>query len=182
MTEINCNDPAADVIAAYSQGMREAFDPAGSCPPVSGSTDVRFVAGESVTLDPFDKWHKTKGKCAAPMLWVRLARRYRTKPGSFPAPMLDNGGRCDALPEVIALEIGVARCSVVLNDRSTWDDYEREAQQSLDDSWRIKLALCKGAGYARAGHPERLTASDVINPAGPDGGVIAWISTAYIQL
>lgn len=174
-------DPAVDVIVAYSSAMREAFSPEGRCPPVAGSNDVRFVAGEGPALVAFDVHTRRGNKCAEPFLWVRLARRFRTdKSRAFIQPVLDTNANCGAAPRVVAIEVGVARCSVAVNERASWDDYEREAQQALDDSWRLELAMCRAQSKLQALHHD--VATDVINPAGPDGGVIAWVANAYVRL
>ena len=182
MTTPNCpTDPAVDIVVAYTAAMREAFSPDGRCPPTAGSNDVRFLAGEGPALVAFDVHTRGHGKCKEPMLWVRLARRYRTAAASNSfTPVLDNGTKCDSLPRVFAIEVGVARCSVATDERSGWDKYEYEAQQQLDDSWRLELALCRAAGKLRALRHE--VATDVLNPVGPDGGLVAWIGTAYIRI
>ena len=179
---IDCpTDPAVDIVVAYTAAMREAFTPSSSCPPAAGSDDVRFIAGEGPALVAFDVHTRGNGKCKQPFLWVRLARRYRTgKDADLIQPVLDNGERCDSLPRVVAIEVGVARCSVAVDERAGWDKYEYEAQQSMDDSWRLELALCRAAGKLRAVRHE--VATDVLNPVGPDGGLIGWIGTAYIRI
>ena len=174
-------DPAVAIINAYSSAMREAFTPNSACPPTAGSDNVRFLAGEGPALVAFDVHTRKNGKCKEPFLWVRLARRYRTDPGRpGMGPVLDNGDKCNTLPRVFAVEVGVARCSVAVNENAGWDKYEYEAQQQLDDSWRLELALCRAASKLRERRHE--VATDVLNPVGPDGGLVAWIGTAYIKL
>lgn len=175
------SDPALDVVNAYSLAMREAFSPDGRCPPpTGGSNDVRFLAGEGPALVAFDL-HTRNGQCKEPFLWVRVARRYRTDKARITlTPVLDTGAHCGALPRVVAIEVGVARCSVAVNEKARWDDYEMEAQRGLDDSWRLELALCRAASRLRVTRNE--VASDVINPVGPDGGIVAWVATAYVRI
>lgn len=61
----------------------------------------------------------------------------------------------------------------------SWDDYAAEAEVSLDDSWRIELALCRAATLVRAlGYS---AGSGEVAPYGPDGGVVAWTGEAYVQ-
>lgn len=169
-------DPAEAVVNAFITALLQVYDPESECPALGGgTTDVRFFAGDGPALATFDA-HTSSGKnCGVPFVWVRVARRYRTK--NFPAPVLDEDPACGTR-KVLAIEVGVARCAVV-ELQPTWAKYAAEAEVSLDDSWRIEGALCVAGGILRkAGHT---VAVDTINPYGPEGGIIAWFANAYID-
>lgn len=175
MTEPVCVDPASAIVSAYMTALAEAFDPASACPPDGGgSTTVRFFGGDAIPMAAWNA-HTSGGEdCGAPFLWVRVIRRFRSS--VFPAQEIsvDSCG----LPRVIALEIGVGRCAVV-DVSPTWDEYAREAEVSLDDSWRIELALCRASGVVRSlGYS---AGTGEVSPFGPDGGVTAWMGEAYVQ-
>lgn len=176
-------DPAIDVVNAFITAMLAAFRPDDAVqPPLGGgSTNVRFFAGEGPALAAFD-FHtgKSGGNCKEPFLWVRAARRYRYRPGAFPAPIVDTADKCANSPQAIMVEVGVGRCSVAAKERPTWDEYAAEAEVMLDDSWRIGLVLCMAADALRT--PKRQVGIDTTNPYGPEGGIVAWVGSAYVQL
>ena len=61
----------------------------------------------------------------------------------------------------------------------SWEDYATEAEISLDDSWRIELALCRAAALIRGiGYSAGI---GEVSPYGPEGGVVAWMGEAYVQ-
>lgn len=172
-------DPALEVVAAYLAALRMAFNPDDSIAPPSygGTKDVRFFAGDAPALAAFEAHAGGGGEnCGEPFVWVRLMRRYRSK--VFPAAVLDMEPGCGTM-RVVAVEVGVGRCAVV-DMQPTWDQYDSEADRSLEDSYRIELALCVAARQLRDN--EHRVATDTINPYGPEGGVIAWIGTAYVDL
>lgn len=171
-------DPALAVVAAYLDAMRKAFNPndAEFPPTGGGTTNVRFFAGDGPALAAFEA-HAEGTDCAEPFVWVRVMRRYRSK--VFPSPVLDQEQGCGTA-RVVAIEVGVARCSVTVQETPTWEAYDAEADMSLEDSYRVEIALCLAATALRgAGHS---VATDIINPYGPEGGVIAWVGTAYADL
>ncbi|URM86120.1 hypothetical protein SEA_BIGGITYBASS_20 [Gordonia phage BiggityBass] len=174
-----CADPVDAVIAAFTRALRDAFQPDSECPPMGGgSTDVRLFAGDGIPLAAWNA-HADGDDCASPFLWVRLIRRYRTQ--QFPTPVIDTSP-CTA-PRAVAVEVGVGRCAVV--DRSpSWEDYDREAQTSIDDGWRIELTLCRARTLITQVRPPLASAygSDVIVPYGPEGGVVAMTGIAYVQI
>ena len=176
MTEPICTDPASEIVTAYTTALTEAFDPASSCPPLGGTAPavVRFFGGDGIPMAAWNA-HTSGGEdCDVPFLWVRVIRRYRT--AKFPEQNI--GIDSCSLPRVMALEIGVGRCATTDLD-PTWDDYADEAEISLDDSWRIELALCRGAALVRGlGYS---AGSGSVEPYGPDGGVVAWTGEAYAQ-
>lgn len=175
MTSPECPDidPASAIINTITRSLRGGFTPDSVCPPPGGgSTDIRFFAGDGAPLAAWDA-HASGQGCDDPFLWVRAMRRYRSK--VFPTPVLD-GSPCE-LPKVIVIEIGVGRCAVV-DAEPTWDDYAREAEISLDDSWRIERVLCHASGILqRDGY---LVSTDTIAPYGPEGGIIAWTGVVYV--
>lgn len=166
-------DPVTEIVTAYLQAMAEAFDPASSNPPVVGTTTVRFFGGDGIPMAAWEA-HASGTGCAEPFLWVRIVRRYRTE--LFPAPAIDTNS-C-GLPRVMEFEIGVGRCAVV-DLEPAWEDYAAEAAISLDDSWRIELALCRvGSLIRRLGYTVGI---GEIAPFGPEGGVVAWTGVSYVQ-
>lgn len=175
MNDNVCVDPASEIISAYAAALAEVFDPDSSCPPDGGgSTTVRFFGGDGIPMAAWNAHTSGGEQCDAPFLWVRVMRRFRS--AEFPAQTI--GIDSCSLPRVIALEIGVGRCATVDLDPS-WEDYAAEAEISLDDSWRIELALCRAAALVRrigysAGTGE-------VSPYGPEGGVVAWMGEAYVQ-
>lgn len=172
-------DPADAVVNAIMRAMAAVFDPTSPQPPIGGgSTDVRLFAGDGIPLAAWNAHADGEG-CDNPFLWVRLVRRYRSQ--AFPAPVID-ANPCK-LPRVVAVEVGVGRCAVVETSPS-WEDYEHEAQVSIDDGWRIELALCHASALITKVSPPLGTAfaTDTITPYGPEGGVVAMTGIAYVQL
>lgn len=175
-------DPAIEVVNAYITAMKQAFNPKDvNQPPLGGgSENVRFFAGEGPALAAFDAHTSGGSKCKEPFLWVRLARRYFYRPGQFPAPIVLVDEACYKGLRAVAIEVGVGRCSVAVKEKPSWTEYAHEAEVSMDDSWRIGLALCMAADALRS--TKRNVGTDSINPYGPDGGIIAQVGTAYSQL
>ena len=170
-------DPADEVVRQFVRAMREAFSADSEFPPVGGGSDVvRFFGGDGIPLAAWNA-HSADTDCSGPFLWVRLTRRYRSE--QFPAPTT-TGKNC-AAPRVLAIEIGVGRCAVV-DMEPTWEQYDLEAQISVDDSWRLELALCRAATFLTNSNVSPSVATDSIVPYGPEGGVIAWLASAYVQI
>ena len=172
---MTCTDPASEIVTAYMGALADLFNPATDCPPIGGGgTTVRFFGGDAIPMAAWEA-HTSGGEdCDIPFLWVRVIRRFRTS--MFPSP--DVSIESCALPRVIALEIGVGRCAVI-DAEPSWSDYTREAEISLDDSWRIELALCRASSAVRSlGYS---AGSGEVAPYGPDGGVVAWMGEAYVQ-
>jgi hypothetical protein len=166
------------VIGHLRCAMQQAFTGGSDNPPLGGgSEDVRLFAGDAIPLAAWDA-HAEGCGCNVPFLWIRLARRYRST--SFPTPTVAPNP-CGA-PVVVALEVGVGRCAIV-DPEPSWEQYEDEALVSFDDSWRIELALCQASSLIAA-DPDCATntATDLVVPFGPEGGVIAWLGTLYVQL
>ncbi|AER48647.1 hypothetical protein SEA_BOYLE_25 [Mycobacterium phage Boyle] len=176
-------DPAISAVNAFVAALKLAFSPDDKVqPPLGGGTkNVRFFAGDGPALAAFDAHVGVSGdNCAEPFAWVRLARRYYFRPGAFPAPVVDTSEKCADTMAAAAIEIGVARCTVTAQATPTFEQYAHEAEVSLDDSWRISLALCTAAKMLRT--PKRNVGLDTITPYGPEGGVIAWVGQAFVQL
>ena len=169
------SDPAGEIVTAYTQALAEAFDPASVNPPIGGGgTEVRFFGGDAIPMAAWDAHTNGGEDCDTPFLWVRVIRRYRSSVFPTQDVSVDSCG----LPRVIALEVGVGRCATVEVNPS-WQEYAVEAEISLDDSWRIELALCRAAALVRGlGYS---AGSGEVAPYGPDGGVVAWTGEAYVQ-
>jgi hypothetical protein len=170
------NDEASNVVNTFIAGMLAAFNPSDAVmPPLGGgSLTVRFLAGDVVAMELFDA-HTDQAGCDEPFLWVRVSRRFRTT--SFPSP--ETGPAACPLPRVITVEIGVGRCAK-LSAEVNWTDIESEAEISLDDSWRIELALCHIITAFK--EQNRLISVAEIVPIGPEGGVLGWAATANVIL
>lgn len=173
MSVPECADPAAEVVLTLTAVLREAFDPDGPCgaPEGGGTTVVRFFASDGGVI-----WD---AKCAQPHVWVRVDRRYRSRVGEFPRAFVGDDPCGSGVLRVLAVEVGVARCSSA-DAAPKWDKLEREAQVSLDDSWRIESALC--GAVKRLRRADRAVATDTVAPVGPEGGLIAWTGMVYVQL
>lgn len=180
---MNPHDPASDLVDEFTKAMKAAFNPNDAVQPPDGggSTDVRFFASDGAL--PTSVWDPegglTTGCKSGPLLWVRVDRRYRVKLGQFPSAYVGEKSCVDEdVRRAIAVEVGVARCAD-MSATPKWSVLEREAEVSLDDSWRVELALCMASTALTAnGHP---VATDVIAPLGPEGGLIAWTGMAYVQ-
>lgn len=171
-------DPVSCVINAAICAVREAFSPESPLPPVGGGTSkVRVFAGDAAPLAAWDA-HREDCECGEPFLWVRLMRRYRTH--SFPTPYV--GPDPCPKPIVAAIEIGVGRCAAMSMEGCDWTAYESEAEISLDDSWRVELALCRVIARLKKDGCSDTVATDAVIPYGPEGGVVAWIGTFYAQV
>lgn len=170
-------DPASDVVNAVIRAMKKVFNPNDSVfPPLGGGSEtVRFLSGSVIALALWDA-HAQGSNCAEPFLWVRLVRSFRTK--IFPAPVVDQDN-C-GLPEVLQIEMGVGRCSSLGFSDGTvdWEAQRIEAEVSLDDRRRISLAQCLSKKLIG----DRAVGADTLIPNGPDGGVVAWAGTIYVQL
>lgn len=176
------HDPASDIVNAFITAMKAAFNPDDTvqAPLGGGSTDVRFFASDgALPTSVVDPEGGLAIGCKAPFLWVRVDRRFRSRQSEFPAVYVGDKD-CKAADVVrgVAVEVGVARCSD-MSAKPKWSVLEREAEISLDDSWRIELALCMAATIlSKADHA---VATDTIAPLGPDGGLIAWTGMAYVS-
>ena len=171
----DCTDPASEIVTAVMEALRAAFDPNSECPPIGGGKDavVRFFGGDGIPMAAWNAHTNDEG-CDYPFLWVRVLRRYRTN--NLPTPTIDTTA-C-GLSRAIALEMGVGRCATV-EAEPTWAEYATEAEISLDDSWRIEQALCyAGTLIRKLGYA---SATDQITPYGPEGGVVAWMGTIYVE-
>lgn len=169
-------DLAVPAIGIVMDALADVFDPAGPEPPSEGSTDVHFFAGEG----PVEALYIPSPSCTEPFLWVRMARRYRTR--GIPEIAIEQ--QPCALPRAVAVEIGVGRCAVAeLNDAgivtTTWAEYDAEGMASLDDSWRIEGALCLAA--KRLMDADYAVVTEEVIPVGPEGGLIAWTGMIHIQ-
>src|SRR5690606_21232482 len=170
--------PVSCVINGTICALREAFSPESAVPPLGGGTSkVRVFAGDAAPLAAWDA-HRDDCECNEPFLWVRLMRRYRSQ--TFPQPYV--GPDPCPVPIVVAVEIGVGRCAAMSIEGCSWESYESEAEISLDDSWRIELALCRAVALLKKERCSDLVATDAVIPYGPEGGVVAWIGTLYAQV
>lgn len=149
--------------------MAEVFNPADEArTPVGGAVVPEFRPGENIpALDAF-------GECA--LAWVTAGSRWRTS--SFPAvdPAVVCGGR-----RVGSFVVGVARCSVALDDGGQLPSQEQMAHEfgvQEDDKDRLELVACQ----ARRRLVNRGVALNVgwdpVMVYGPEGGTVA----VYVQI
>lgn len=170
----DCIDPAAHVIDVATVALRDVFDPDSECPPRGGgSTKVRFLTSDDGGLPFWD------GSCKQPFLWLRVQQRYRSTTRDFPAAVVGSSVCGTGSIRVLAVELGVARCSVAGAKTPSWDKLHEEALVGLDDSWRIEKALCVMVGRLRA--KDRAVGTDSIAPVGPEGDVVGHTGVAYVQ-
>lgn len=170
-------DLASCVVNQVICAMREYFRP--DVNPVGGGSEiVRLFAGDQLPLEAWDA-HTNDDSCgcAAPFLWVRLMRRYRSE--SFPQPTIQEG-HC-SLARVIAVEAGVGRCAAIEMPTS-WEAYAQQAEISMDDSWRLESALCRAGQLSNQKECAIRTSADAITPYGPEGGVLAWRGVLYAEI
>lgn len=168
------SDPLQEVVDIVKTAVLSSFNPDSEFPPAGGgSTTCRVVAGDVVALEMWDA-HAQGTDCAEPFLWERVMRRFRSKTLFSPTIAL----ACDTA-RVVEIEIGVARCSA-LRAEPDWDELAVEAEISLDDCFRVEVALCraqtalKDAGFT--------SGTNTIVPYGPEGGVVAWRGTLFVSL
>lgn len=162
---IDCTDPASEAVTAVMNALRAVFGPDSACPPLGGTTTtVVFFAGDAAAIDEVD--------CGSPLLWVRLASRYRSE--TFPEPSIMTPP-CGAM-DVIVLEIGLARCADMDPTMAT---HSTEAEIALDDTWRISKAMCLASSQLKTDHH---VGTDMITPYGPEGGLIVWTTNIYISV
>lgn len=167
-------DPAVAAVAIVMEALADVYDPASTFPPEYGTRTVRFFAGNRPPTAAFNA-HTSEAGCDEPFLWVRAVRRYRTKV----LPNSEATSNACELPRALDLEIGVARCAVIARESITWADYDAEAATSLDDSWRIEKTLCIATTRLRA--DDYIAAGAALDPVGPEGAIIGWRTTIYIQ-
>lgn len=176
MTGPVCVDPASDVINAFTAGLAAAYSVDSSCPPdgLTQTPPVYFFGGEGAPLESFNA-HSADPGCDVPFLWVRFAGRYQTR--EFPAPVTGVVD-CD-VPSAIEVEIGAAWCSNIESTAAP-TDYAVDAEASLMHSWRIERARCAAITTLR--NSSHKVAVDVISPYGPEGGILAWMTSTHVSL
>jgi hypothetical protein len=164
-------DNVRQIITTAQDVMLEFFGHRDTAPALVGEvSEVRVFAGDGL---PLAAWNSIQ-RCGDVFAWVRVVRRFRTR--AFPNPTIDTAP-CGLL-KAVALEIGVASCAS-MDENPSWNDYAREADESMDTAWRIEEALCIMSKRLRLDDSERLTGVDTITPYGPDGGVLAWTGILY---
>lgn len=154
--------------------------------PVGGkipASRVQHRVGSQVALDGFtDEFgNPLKEEECEGLVWGTVLRRYRTT--DFPGEQFESSN-CDA-PRAILIQVGVARCSVAMDDHGNPPTQERmqwEAIRGLDDAGRLDSALCKAGGMLTERGIINGWAVDSSEPMGPDGGVVSWGQQAAFYL
>ncbi|ADD81128.1 gp23 [Rhodococcus phage ReqiPine5] len=174
------HDPLSCAVDHTIYSLKRLFANDSPDPPLGGGTDdVKFFHADEIPLAWFNA--HLGGDCddADPFIWVRVISRYKSS--NFPAP--DLGGACSQ--NAAEIEVGIGRCSYLGEDGDVdFDKLRTEANISLDDSRRIEKALClASARMLKAGNQcANNTARDIVVPIGPDGGVVGWSASIYVQL
>lgn len=164
-------DNAREIIDTARAVMLEFFGDRDTAPALIGTVDtVRLFAGDGI---PLAAWNSIAG-CGDAFVWVRVVRRYRIR--EFLTPTIDIAP-CGLL-KAVAVEVGAASCAS-MEETPRWEDYAREADESMDTAWRIEEALCVMSRRLKRDDSERLTGVDTVTPYGPDGGVLAWTGILY---
>ncbi|UXE04397.1 hypothetical protein SEA_FUNSIZED_26 [Mycobacterium phage Funsized] len=164
-------DNVREIVTTAQAVMLEFFGPRDTAPALAGQvSEVRLFAGEGI---PLAAWNSIGG-CGDVFAWVRVLRRYRTR--AFPTATID-AAPC-GLAKAVAIEVGLASCAS-MDEQPRWEDYAREADESMDTAWRLEEALCVMSRRLKLDDSERLTGTDTIVPYGPDGGVLAWTGVLY---
>ncbi|WP_280248807.1 hypothetical protein [Nocardia abscessus] len=169
-------DKAVTVIGLVVEQLRVFFAPDSARPPLGGGTEtVHVLAGDTVVPPPWLAGDD-QDSCAdcGPYLWVRLARRWRTK--NFPEESAAAG--CD-IGRAITVEVGIARCHPL---EGTPLELEEHAACQWDDSWRIENALCRAMRAAEEAQAATDTVVGAGEPFGPDGLVLVWTQIAHARL
>lgn len=142
---------------------------------------VQHRVGSQVVLDGFvSSSGQPLSKCDG-LVWVTVVRRYRTSifPGEEYAS--SNCGH----PKAITVQVGVARCSAMMDEYGTPPPPEviaYEATRGLDDAGRLDAALCAAGRLLEETGKINGFAIDSSEPVGPEGGVISWIQQAAFWL
>lgn len=173
-------DPLSCAVDHTTYALKILFSPDSVDPPLgSGTEDVKFFHADAIPL-PWFHAH-VDGDCdnATPFIWVRVVSRYKST--TFPTP--DLSGAC--AQNAAEIEFGVARCSY-LDDHGDvdFDKLRTEANVSLDDSRRLEKAACLAAARMLKSDTKcaNNTARELIQPVGPEGGVVGWVTSLYVQL
>ena len=170
-----CYDPASDVITTFTNALAAAYNVGSSCPPdgLTTTPEVYFFGGDSAPLEAWNA-HTADPGCDVPFLWVRFAGRYRTR--NFPEPV--TGAVECGVPSAIEVELGVGWCATI--DGVSPSDYAGDAEASLIHSWRLDRAReCAVATLREDNHKIAL---DIIAPYGPEGGIMAWMTSTHVSL
>jgi hypothetical protein len=170
-----CDDPASDIINAFTAGLTAAYDATSVCPPdgLTVTPAVYFFGGETAPLEAWNA-HSADPGCDVPFLWVRFAGRYRTR--DFPDPV--TGAVDCTVPSAIEVEMGVAWCATIAST-ATPADYASDAEASLIHSWRLDKARCAAMTTLR--QSDHKVAIDIIAPYGPEGGIMAWMTSTHVS-
>ena len=175
-------DPAIAILGGFVDAMKLAFNPddAVAAPKGGGSKNVRLFAGEGA-LPPSLIVSAGRGQCAEPLLWVRLALRYLSRDSQFPA-VFEGATLCDDgdINPALAIEVGVGRCST-MDAEPEWDTLADEADISLDDSFRLTLAMNLARDRLTQQNHITAFATNTVVPYGPEGGTVSWTGMAHAQ-
>lgn len=163
----------AELEARFSTG-----DPVGGIIPPGR---VQHRVGSQVVLDGFlDGSGSPVPECDG-LVWVTVVRRFRTS--AFPGEELA-ASNCGA-PKAITVQVGVARCSSMMDEYGTPPSPERiafEATRGLDDAGRLDAALCAAGRLLEGAGKINGFAIDASEPVGPEGGVVSWMQQASFWL
>lgn len=170
-----CDDPASDIVQVFVASLAAAYSMGSNCPPdgLTASPEVYFFGGDTAPLEAWNA-HSADPGCDVPFLWVRFAGRYRTR--VFPDPVT-GAVECD-VPSAIEVEMGVGWCATI-DSAATPADYAVDAEASVIHSWRLDSARCLALSTLRAENHK--VAIDIIVPYGPEGGIMAWMTSTHVS-
>lgn len=140
---------------------------------------VQLRPGVEVALDGFT----TEGgeECEG-LIWVNPVRWFKSR--DFPAEAGAPLGGC-GLPTVMAIQVGVARCSQAMDEYGEPPSAERmnfEGVRSMDDAARLDKALCEASSALDEAGLLNGYYAEAAEPIGPGGGVVAWVVQTFWQL
>lgn len=139
---------------------------------------VQHRVGSAVALDGFSTEY---GQECEGLVWATVLRQFRTDP--FPQEIYE--ARSCGAPRALLVQLGVARCSSTMTDDGSAPDpavVQDEAVRGLDDVGRMDRAVCRAAARLLDQDAILAWAPDAIEPVGPDGGVITFVTQVAFLL
>lgn len=178
MRRLNAGQASIAVVNELQEQLRKRFT---ESEPFGGKISADRVQHRVGNDLVFDEFSTGGGEECEGVAWVSAIRRYRTE--QFPAESFTSGN-CGTQKALMVL-VGVTRCSMTIDDNGEAADAERvnwEGVRGLDDSSRLDNAIC-AAGKELDDRGVILGwAVDAIEPVGPQGGAIVWVTRASFLL
>lgn len=148
--------------------------------PLGGLTgEPQHRGGLLIPIDGFPE-SPSEEDCAV-MAFTNVLRRWKTT--NFP------GESGDVRPcggsKAVLIQIGVARCSMAMDENGEpppAERTEREALVLLDDSDRMDRVMCRVVKLAEEANLIDSAVVHAWEPLGPEGGILTGLLTASFQL